>query len=113
MTFAVSVAATTTTASVPATAPAAGLYQCRILALDTQAEVQKLTGDKPQFNFTGVPSGKYTLEMSRLDVNGVVIGMSLISATFDTGPDASSPPSNPDTVLIDVPTSLSIACTQE
>lgn len=110
MTFKVTLAVVTQSIKVPASAPAAGQYQAKILDADSnpvQAQVQ----DAPAFTFTGVPAGSYTATVARLDVNGAVIDGSTATASFSTGPD--SVPTEPEDVDVDVPATLSVTVEQE
>lgn len=106
MTFSVLIVFATQTITVAASAAAAGNYQARILNSNGEV-VQQQHQAAPAFSaFTGIPAGDYTAEVSRLDVNGAVIGTA-ISQPFSTGAEVTPP------VSVDVPASLTVTVTQE
>jgi hypothetical protein len=109
MTFRVLIAVATQTIAVSAAAAAAANYQARILNGNGEV-VQQQQQATPTFEaFTGIPAGDYTAEVSRLDVNGAVIGTA-VTQSFSTGAEVPAPA--PD-VSVDVPASLTITVTQE
>lgn len=113
MTFRVLIAIAATQAiSVAASAAAAGNYQARILNANGEVVQQQQQPSTTFDAFTGIPAGSYTAEVSRLDVNGAVIGTP-VSQSFVTGPDVAPAPAPAPDVSVDVPSSLTVSVTQE
>ncbi len=107
MTFTISILTTTTSIDYSTSVPAPGVYRGRLVAADGTVAAEAVS-ESPSFSFPSITEGDYIAEVSRLDVNGVVI----VGVTAPVSA-RSVPAPVPTTISADVPSVLTVTVTAE